>query len=284
MESCDTFEDAATLLRSSLLVAPAFVALSAGCDSKGSIFTFGINAYPVESALGDQRRLLAVANLDLEEMEVPVADGDGLLTKDVIQGESLLRANMAREQAAGLCGSSVDCVSSGLRSVLCRVPVSNEATLHHTLMNAATDLFENERHLQVSWMKELPDPSLMHTCVAADCEQQTCCWSWVLKGVQPGAHVKTFFECDDGSKSEELVHAEVVEVTDLLVVVLIVSEADGDDSDAAAGEQQEWVVEQTLSIEWVVNVDHASCPKEAWPGSELRRRGGGYYCDAHLPL
>ena len=80
--SCDDFASAAALLRGSQLIAPAFIALSGGQSSQGSIFTFGINQRPSVSVaaggaalMGLQEATLGGANQLLAVVGQPEAHG-----------------------------------------------------------------------------------------------------------------------------------------------------------------------------------------------------------------
>lgn len=263
-----SFAHVLSRLRRTRLVAPSYVMLVGAARGEAC-----------EVACGDgwQRRelhlpalgVICTTNVDSFGDELPCAcvdpvaagGSDALTTdahvhatagdaeaKDYVQGESHLRRDLACKLANGLGGwAQRDECLQVMQAIIETPPLANEATVHTTIMCAATGTFNSRRSL---------GPALFEAC-AYDPELGVCGVCTACNEPTAAAAILRFVHRRRGPHRGRSRHA----------------------STSAASEED--MCEDALLRAWRPDIYKAA---HLQPGSLLRRRGGGYYCFACLPL
>ena len=242
------------------------------------------------SAFASQVAVLCTANVDSFGADLPPRisgekeeeargslEGDGVprdpsLAKDYVQGESLLRRDLALKLTRQIMSASdgddgdstggdagVRVTAAGLAHfeamsyVLGTPPIANEVTIHQSIMSPATGSYESHRSA---------GPALLAACGYEE--------SWAACSVCCACPKRTVVHLAQQAAARKRTQA----------------------SQSAARRRGGGAASGSPPAQMGLSHDHshggggeaAAGPAWAEPGSLVRRRGGGYYCHACLPL
>ncbi|KAL3908598.1 MAG: hypothetical protein SGPRY_009733 [Prymnesium sp.] len=147
LETCTTFERAVSFLASERMLAPCYILVAGARSGEAALLTRSLGTGCVLERIQLSGEL-CVANLDPSEEEIPALPSSkyhklgSIEAKDFIQGESLLRRDICLKQLRDLraslqssCPATVANLGfEALARALATPPVSNESTLHLTIM------------------------------------------------------------------------------------------------------------------------------------------------------